>query len=86
MPDKAHRYIKEVHDWLKDNEVEVVEADSDLKELFKYDIGRIFIKTTILAYILDINIFNEMDDILKDKDIEFKKIVDELSELGLEEE
>ena len=86
MPDKAHRYIKEVHDWLKDNEVEVVEADSDLKELFKYDIGRIFIKTTILAYILDINIFNEMDDILKDKDVEFSKILEEVDRMDLTEE
>lgn len=86
MPDKAHRYIKEVHDWLKDNDVEVVEADSDLKELFKYDIGRIFIKTTILAYILDINIFNEMDDILKDKDVEFSKILEEVDRMDLTEE
>lgn len=86
MPDKAHRYIKEVHDWLKDNDVEVVEADSDLIELFKYDIGRIFIKTTILAYILDINIFNEMDDILKDKDVELSKILEEVDRMDLTEE
>lgn len=86
MPDKAHRYIKEVHDWLEDNDVEIVEADSDLKELFKYDIGRIFIKTTILAYILDINIFNEMDDILKDKDVEFSKILEEVDRMDLTEE
>lgn len=86
MPDKAHRYIKEVHNWLKDNDVEVIEADSDLAELFKYDIGRIFIKTTILAYILDINIFNEMDDVLKDKDVEFSKILEEINIMDLTEE
>lgn len=86
MPDKAHRYIKEVHDWLEEHDAEVVEADSDLKELFKYDIGRIFIKTTVLAYILDINIFNEMDDILKDKDVEISKILEEVDRMDLTEE
>ena len=85
MPYRAQRYIEDVKEWLKDHDVETVEVNEEMKNLFKKDLGRVFINSIVLSHVIDVNIFKEMDDILANKDEELSKIISELDELDVEE-
>lgn len=85
MSYRVHRYIEEIQEWLKDHDVESVEVNEEMKELFKKDLVRVFIKSVVLSHVTDINIFEEMDYILKNKDKEISRIINELNELDVEE-
>lgn len=85
MTHRAQKYIEDVKEWLRDHDVETVETDEEMKKLFKEDLARVFIKSVVLSHIVDINIFEDMGWILKNKDEEIVKIINELSELDVEE-
>lgn len=85
MTYRAQKYIKDIKEWLKDHDVETVEVNEEMKQLFKKDLGRVFIKSVVLSHITDVNIFEEMDCILKNKDEEISKIINELNELEAHE-
>ena len=85
MPYRAQKYIKDIKEWLKDHDVETVEVNEEMKELFKKDLERVFIKSVVLSHVTDTNIFEEMDYILENKDEEISKIINELNELEVNE-
>ena len=85
MAYRAQKYIEEIKEWLKDHDVETVEVSGEMKELFKKDLVKVFIKSVVLSHVADVNIFEEMDYIFKNKDEEISRIVDELNELESEE-
>lgn len=85
MSHRAQKYIEDIKEWLKDHDVETVEVNEEMKELFKKDLVRVFIKSVVLSHITDINIFEEMDFILKNKDEEISRIINELNELEVDE-
>lgn len=85
MAHRAQRYIEEIEEWLKDHDVQAVELNEEMKELFKKDLVRVFIKSAILSHVTDVNIFEEMDYILKNKDKEISRIINELNELEANE-
>ena len=85
MAYRAQKYIEEIKEWLKDHDVETVEVNEEMKKLFKKDLGRVFVKSVILSHVTDINIFEEMEYILKNKDEEISRIINELNELEIDE-
>ena len=85
MAYRAQKYIEEIKEWLKDHDVETVELSEEMKELFKEDLVRVFIKSVVLSHVTDINIFEEMDFVLKNKDDEISRIINELNELEVDE-
>ena len=85
MAHRAQKYIEEIKEWLEDHDVQTVEVNEELKELFKKDLGKVFIKSVILSHVTDVNIFEEMNHIFKNKDEEISRIVSELNELEVEE-
>lgn len=85
MAHRAQKYIEEIKEWLKDHDVQTVEVNGEMKELFKKDLARVFVKSVVLSHVTDINIFEEMDSILKSKDEEISRIVNELNELEIDE-
>ena len=85
MAYRAQKYIEEIKEWLKDHDVETVELSEEMKELFKEDLVRVFIKSVVLSHVTDINIFEEMDFVLKNKDEEISRIINELNELEVDE-
>lgn len=82
---RAQKYIEEIKEWLKDHDVETVELNEEMKELFKKDLVRVFIKSVVLSHVTDVYIFEELGYILKNKDEEIARIVDELNELEIDE-
>lgn len=82
---RAQKYIEEIKDWLKDHDVETVELNEEMKELFKKDLVRVFIKSVVLSHVTDVYIFEELGYILKNKDEEIARIVNELNELEIDE-
>ena len=82
---RAQKYIEEIKEWLEDHDVETVEVNEEMKELFKKDLVRVFIKSVVLSHVTDINIFEEMDFVLKNKDEEISRIINELNELEVDE-
>lgn len=85
MSHRAQKYIEEIKEWLEDHDVETVEVNEEMKELFKKDLVRVFIKSVVLSHVTDINIFEEMDFVLKNKDEEISRIINELNELEVDE-
>lgn len=85
MSYRAQKYIEEIKEWLEEHEVETVEVDEEMKKLFKKDLVRVFIKSVVLSHVTDINIFEEMDFVLKNKDEEISRIINELNELEVDE-
>lgn len=85
MSYRAQKYIEEIKEWLEDHDVETVEVNEEMKELFKKDLVRVFIKSVVLSHVTDINIFEEMDFVLKNKDEEISRIINELNELEVDE-
>lgn len=85
MAHRAQKYIKDIKEWLRDHDVETVEVNEEMKELFKKDLARVFVKSVVLSHVTNINIFEEMDSILKSRDEEISRIVNELNELEIEE-
>ena len=85
MSHRAQKYIEDIKEWLEDHDVETVEVNEEMKELFKKDLVGVFIKSVVLSHVTDINIFEEMDFVLKNKDEEIAKIVNELNELEIDE-
>lgn len=82
---RAQKYIEEIKEWLKDHDVETVELSEEMKELFKKDLVRVFIKSVVLSHITEVYIFEELGYILKNKDEEISKIINELNELEIDE-
>lgn len=82
---RAQKYIEEIKEWLKDHDVETVELNEEMKELFKKDLVRVFIKSVVLSHVTDVYIFEELGYILKNKDEEIARIVNELNELEIDE-
>ena len=85
MSHRAQKYIEEIKEWLKDHDVETVELNEEMKELFKKDLVRVFIKSVVLSHITEVYIFEELGYILKNKDEELSKIINELNELEIDE-
>lgn len=85
MSHRAQKYIEDIKEWLEDHDVETVEVNEEMKELFKKDLVRVFIKSVVLSHVTDINIFEEMDFVLKNKDEEISRIINELNELEVDE-
>lgn len=85
MSHRAQKYIEEIKEWLKDHDVETVELSEEMKELFKEDLVRVFIKSVVLSHVTEVYIFEELGYMLKNKDEEIAKIVNELNELEIEE-
>lgn len=85
MSHRAQKYIEDIKEWLEDHNVETVEVNEEMKELFKKDLVRVFIKSVVLSHVTDINIFEEMDFVLKNKDEEISRIINELNELEVDE-
>lgn len=85
MAYRAQRYIEEIKEWLRDHDVQTVEVNEEMKKLFKKDLERVFIKSVVLSHVADINIFEEMDYILENKDEEISKIIKELNDLEVNE-
>ena len=56
-----------------------------MKELFKKDLVKVFIKSVVLSHITEVYIFEELGYMLKNKDEEIAKIVNELNELEIDE-
>lgn len=82
---RAQKYIEEIKEWLKDHDVETVELNEEMKELFKKDLVSVFIKSVVLSHVTDVYIFEELGYILKNKDEEIARIVNELNELEIDE-
>ena len=82
---RAQKYIEEIKEWLKDHDVETVELSEEMKELFKKDLVRVFVKSVVLSHITEVYIFEELGYILKNKDEEISKIINELNELEIDE-
>ena len=82
---RAQKYIEEIKEWLKDHDVETVELSEEMKELFKKDLVRVFIKSVVLSHVTEVYIFEELGYMLKNKDEEIAKIVNELNELEIDE-
>ena len=85
MAYRAQKYIEEIKEWLKDHDVQTVEVNGEMKELFKKDLVRVFIKSVVLSHVTEVYIFEELGYILENKDEEIAKIVNELNELDVEE-
>ena len=85
MAHRAQKYIEEIKEWLKDHDVQTVEVNGEMKELFKKDLVRVFIKSVVLSHVTEVYIFEELGYILENKDEEIAKIVNELNELEVEE-
>ena len=85
MAHRAQKYIEEIKEWLKDHDVQTVELNEEMKELFKKDLVKVFIKSVVLSHVTEVYIFEELGYILKNKDEEIARIVDELNELEVEE-
>lgn len=85
MSHRAQRYIEDIKEWLEDHDVQTVEVNEEMKKLFKKDLVRVFIKSVVLSHVTDINIFEEMDYVLKNKDEEISRIINELNELEVDE-
>lgn len=85
MAHRAQKYIEEIKEWLKDHDVQTVEVNGEMEELFKKDLVRVFIKSVVLSHVTEVYIFEELDYILENKDEEIAKIVNELNELEVEE-
>lgn len=81
MAHRAQKYIEEIKEWLENHDVETVELSEELKKLFKQDLGEVFVKSIVLSYMTDVNIFEEMDYV----DREIAKVINELNELEVEE-
>ena len=82
---RAQKYIEEIKEWLKDHDVETVELSEEMKELFKKDLVRVFIKSVVLSHVTEVYIFEELGYMLKNKDEEIAKVVNELNELEIDE-
>lgn len=85
MAHRAQKYIEEIKEWLKDHDVQTVELNEEMKELFKQDLVRVFIKSVVLSHVTEVYIFEELGYILENKDEEIAKIINELNELEIEE-
>lgn len=85
MAYRAQKYIEEIKEWLKDHDVETVELSEEMKELFKKDLVRVFIKSVVLSHVTEVYIFEELGHILKNKDEEISRVINELNELEIEE-
>lgn len=85
MAHRAQKYIEEIKEWLKDHDVQTVEVNGEMKELFKKDLVRVFIKSVVLSHVTEVYIFEELGYILENKDEEIAKIISELNELDVEE-
>lgn len=85
MAYRAQKYIEEIKEWLKDHDVETVELNEEMKELFKEDLVRVFIQSVVLSHVTEVYIFEELGYILENKDEEIARIVDKLNELESEE-
>ena len=85
MAYRAQRHIEEVKEWLKDHDVETVEVNEEMEKLFKKDLGRVFMKSIVLSHVTNINVLDEMDLMLENKDEEISRILNELNELYVEE-
>ena len=85
MAHRAQKHIEYIQKWLEDHDVHTVEASEEMKKLLKKGLGRVFVEGIILSHVADINIFEEMEYILKNKDEEIARIVDELNELEVDE-
>lgn len=84
MAYRAQKYIEEIKEWLKDHDVQTVELSEEMKELFKKDLVRVFVKSVVLSHVTEVYIFEELGYILENKDEEIAKIVDKLNELEVE--
>lgn len=84
MAHRAQKYIEEIKEWLKDHDVQTVELSEEMKELFKKDLVRVFVKSVVLSHVTEVYIFEELGYILENKDEEIAKIVDKLNELEVE--
>ena len=85
MAYRAQKYIEEIKEWLKDHDVQTVELSEEMKELFKKDLVRVFVKSVVLSHVTEVYIFEELGYILENKDEEIARIVNELNELEVEE-
>ena len=85
MAHRAQKHIEYIQKWLEDHDVHTVEASEEMKKLLKKGLGRVFIEGIILSHVTDINIFEEIEYVLKNKDGEIAKIVNKLNELEVEE-
>lgn len=85
MAYRAQKYIEEIKEWLKDHDVQTVELSEEMKELFKKDLVRVFVKSVVLSHVTEVYIFEELGYLLENKDEEIAKIVNELNELEVEE-
>ena len=85
MAHRAQKYIEEIKEWLKDHDVQTVELSEEMKELFKKDLVRVFVKSVVLSHVTEVYIFEELGYILENKDEEIARIVNELNELEVEE-
>lgn len=85
MAHRAQKYIEEIKEWLKDHDVQTVELSEEMKELFKKDLVRVFVKSVVLSHVTEAYIFEELGYLLENKDEEIAKIVNELNELEVEE-
>lgn len=85
MSYRAQKYIEDIKEWLREHDVQTVEINKEMQKLFKRDLVRVFIKSVVLSHVTGVNIFEEMDCILSNKDEEIAKIIKELNELEVDE-